>query len=29
LASGKMTIVKSHFRGDKSLGVIQKDYKIK
>lgn len=29
LASGKMTIVKSHFRGDKSLGVIQKDYKIR
>ena len=28
LASGKITLVKSHFRGNKDLGVIQKDYKI-
>tara|TARA_R100000231_G_scaffold99477_1_gene74132 strand:- start:489 stop:1559 length:1071 start_codon:yes stop_codon:yes gene_type:complete len=28
LSNGKHTIVKSHFRGDKSKGVIQKDYKV-
>jgi hypothetical protein len=29
LASGKSVFVKPHFRGDKSLGVIDKDYLIK
>jgi hypothetical protein len=29
LASGKSIFVKPHFRGDKSLGVIDKDYLIK
>lgn len=28
LASGKHTIVNSHFRGKKELGIIQKDYKM-